>query len=369
MNGYLHETVIINAREIKLSSVADQTVLPQTEFERETISFIHSWITGISEFQIPTSGSTGRPKIITLTRDQMEQSARATIEALSLSPGSTSLVCLHTKFIAGKMQLVRAFVNNMKIIANEPSSNPLLRSIDDHQIDFAAFVPLQLHTMLSDGWTDKLNTIKTIIVGGAPVTGALRKLLLDKLKNRVFITYGMTETISHIALQPVQDTTQTYQTLPGVRISTDERGCLVICVPYISAPVITNDVVELLSPDTFRWSGRIDNVINSGGVKIQPEKVESVIDEIFLQMNVDQRYFIAARPDDLLGEMLLLIIEGDPLSPSTTSILWQHMDKNLSSFEKPKEIITTRQFANTETGKTDRIKTLEMLEKQGFQER
>lgn len=359
--SYLHSSIQINHREVTLTNITSAIGQTNSPFESETFSFIKNWLAGVETFKLTTSGSTGSPKEIILTRHQLQQSASRTRDALGLTPQDTALVCLDTKYIAGKMMLVRALEGNMKIIAIEPSSNPLEKISTDTRPTFGAFVPLQLHEMLNHpGSARLLNQFKVIIVGGASIDAQLESEI-KKLTCAVYATYGMTETVSHIALQKLNgpDADDHFTTLPGIKISPDERGCLVIELPEFNEKIITNDIVEIISPTTFRWLGRYDNVINSGGFKITPERIEKFLASVFQDLTVKRSYFIGSIPDVLLGQKLFLAVEGFPVSAEKKILL--AMKHHLHPYEIPKKVFYIREFIRTETGKINRIKTTELI--------
>lgn len=346
--SYLFSDILLNQRNVTITDIIAAKVAAQTAFEAETFLLIQDWLKKKDAFTLTTSGSTGAPKEITLTRNQLQQSALRTISALGLTKNDTALVCLDTKYIAGKMMLVRAIEGNMKVIGVEPTINPLLKIKEP--ISFTAVVPMQLQEILKDASSvKKLNQMKAVIIGGAVVSKELLKRIND-LTCAVFVTYGMTETVSHIALQRLngEHAEDYFSALPGITIETDKQNCLVIKLPEFSEKIITNDVVELAGQGKFRWVGRYDNIINSGGFKISPEKVEKAI-ERFLP---DQSFFVSAMPDERLGEKLVLIIEGESTSTDFLSTV-----KNLHPYEVPKAVISIKKFIRTETGKINRQKT------------
>lgn len=352
MRGYSHIAITMNNREVALPEILSGSAGTCSPFESETFTFIREWFGEKDSFTLNTSGSTGAPKKITLFRKQLKHSAHRTITAIGLSNNDTVLVCLDTKYIAGKMMLVRAFEGNMKVIAMEPSSSPL-SNINQIKIDFAAFVPLQLIEMLKqENCRSHLNKMKAIIVGGAALP-ATQLQDIKKLKCHVYATYGMTETVSHIALQLLNgvDAQDYFYVLPGIKIEKDARGCLTIQMPEFEEKFITNDLVELIANDKFRWVGRYDNVINSGGFKISPEKIEQEIEKIL----PEKSFFITGISDTRLGEKLILVMEGNLINNIDFSGL------NLHPYEIPKEIIHLPEFIRTETGKINRQKTMSLI--------
>lgn len=362
--SYSFDSIILNGQTIGLKSVLAGTAAHTTEFERETLDFLREWLEGKEEFLVKTSGSTGTPKSIHITRKQMEQSARATIKTLNLPEAGTALVCLHTRYVAGKMMIVRALINNMRILAIDPSSNPLEKIPEHHHIDFTALVPLQLQTILHQGLSTRLSKINTILIGGAALDHSLRPQI-NLLKSRVFATYGMTETITHVALQEIktieEGNADYFVTLPGVTISADDRGCLVVAAPYLPEPVITNDIVEIYGQNKFRWLGRIDNIINTGGVKVIPEHIERTIGKIFRDLGITRRFFVAGQRDELLGERIVLFIEGSELSSESQNLLVQEIHAHITTYEAPREIRYSPAFIYTETGKVNTKETLRRI--------
>lgn len=327
-----------------------------TEFEKSTLRFCQSWLLGQKEFAINTSGSTGPPKEIILTREAMEQSARMTIAALKLKSRGTSLVCLDTKYIAGQMMLVRSLINDMNMIAVEPTANPIADLAQ--QIDFTALVPYQLEHVL-DQSSEKMNQVRCAIIGGASISHALREKT-KKSTCAIFATYGMTETISHVALQKINgiDAQDHFEALRGIQLRLDNRGCLCIRANHLGEEIITNDLVEMIGDKKFKWLGRIDNVINSGGLKIIPEKVEAVLERVFQKLNVSNRFFVAGMPDEKFGQRVVVVCEGPALDQKIQSTALENVNRLLSKYETPKEFLFISTFAETANGKINRAATL-----------
>ena len=353
---------------------ADITTLGDTDNERSALAFCRDWLAGVEQFVISTSGSTGDPKPIVLRREQMLASALATGEALDLLAGMSALVCLPVRYIAGQMMLVRGLVLGLSITVVEPASDPLSNLAIDTQFDFTALVPLQLQTLLDGPRTyhERLNAMHTILVGGAPVNAALEERI-QTLSAPVYHTYGMTETATHIALRRLNspNASTDFHPLPGVEIDIDPRGCLRIKAPMtLNQWLQTNDLVKLSAPQppvpssqspppTFRWLGRWDNVINTGGVKVQIEKVEAAVGSIWRALGLaERRYFVAGLPDKRLGEAVTLVIEGEPMDAGDQTTLQSALAANLDLYEAPRRVIYIPTFATTDTGKIDRRSSL-----------
>jgi o-succinylbenzoate---CoA ligase len=293
--------------------------------------FLLDWFDNKEYIEMTTSGTTGLPKAVRLQKQAMIQSALATGDFFSLKPGDRALLCLPVKFIAGKMMLVRSLILGLDLDIVEPSTEPL--ALNTIQYDFVAMVPLQVQNSVED-----LKNVKKLIIGGAKIDSSLEQKLLP-LKTEIYETYGMTETITHIAAKKVGE--NFFSVLPNVKITTDNRGCLMINVPTISEePIITNDLVKIIEENQFTFLGRIDNVINSGGVKLIPEQIESKLIE-----KINTRFFVTGIPDSILGEKLILVIEGEKRDFSTD--FFDILDK----YEKPKEIVFVSKFKENENGK------------------
>ncbi|TCK69040.1 O-succinylbenzoic acid--CoA ligase [Winogradskyella wandonensis] len=333
----------------ELKEVAYSLVKEGKNYEQATGDFLLDWLNDNDYIHVNTSGSTGKPKSIKLQKQAMVHSAIATGNFFKLEPGNKALNCLPSHYIAGKMMLVRAMILGLEIDCVEPSTHPIFDY--ETQYDFSAMIPLQLKHVIN-----YTQNIKTIIVGGSKIT----QPLLERIKQSTSVfyeTYGMTETVTHVALKPLESKRQkgsdTFTALPEVVFTQDQRDCLVIDAPNLTEEkLITNDIVELLSSTQFKWLGRYDNVINSGGVKLFPEQIEDKLHAV-----IDERFIVASEPDDSLGEKLVLIIENPRDSVDSFKTRINHL-KGLTKYEVPKEIYTVNRFLETANGKIQRKKTI-----------
>lgn len=316
-----------------------------------------------------TSGSTGTPKPITLTRTQMQASAQLTGQTFGLQAGDHALVCLNIRYIAGVMMLVRGLELGLPMTILEPSGNPLNGLHPATPLAFTALVPLQLQSILDQQDPTQpaiLNGMKAILVGGAATSPALEQAL-QIITAPVFATYGMTETVSHIAVRQLNgpQATDYFTALTGVELGTDERGCLHITAAASNFErVQTNDVAEFLTDPpyrTFRIVGRADSVINSGGVKIQPEKVERIMQQQLAGYQLNPRLFVAGMPDERLGQQLVAVVEGTAVPDDVWQAVQQAIRGQLGPYHVPKKLMHTDRFAETPTGKIDRKQTLSIL--------
>lgn len=303
---------------IDLSRVGYSYIKEGEDFEKQIGDFMLEWTDANDFVVVQTSGSTGKPKQIVIKKEAMVQSAINTGLFFSLTPSKKAVLALPAKYIAGKMMLVRALVLGLELDIFPPSTKPFQRIEQDY--DFAALTPLQAEKSF-----ETLNRFKTIIIGGAPIN----KDLEDKLKKlpiSVFETYGMTETITHIAAKRIEE--DHFTVLPNVSIKTNKDSCLIITAPYFDEDIITNDVVKLSSETSFNWLGRKDNIINTAGVKINPEVVEKK-----LSKHITARFYITSKKDNSLGEKVILLIEGEKQEMEATVFA------ALEKYENPKEII------------------------------
>ncbi len=321
------------------------------EHERNVMQFIQDWMNGTQTFDFQTSGSTGIPKTIKLTKNQLVASAEQTRAALQLQPGWNALICLDAKVIAGAMMIVRSLVTGMNMVIQAPSANPL-HDLSE-QIDFAALVPYQVASIIEKDF-EKINAIDTILIGGAALPVDI-VASLQKARSNIYATYASTETISHIALQKINgpDRQDYFQLLPEVSATTDERHCLVVQAPHLGT-VVTNDVVELFDGNKFRWIARYDDVINTGGAKVNVGKIESVVAEVFNDLGLRRRMFVGGLPDKKLGEQVTVFVEGEPFGQSEESLLLKKIQPLLGKYEVPRAFKYLSRFEETASQKIDR---------------
>lgn len=327
-----------------------------TAWEKSAVDFCREWMIGISFFTLKTSGSTGVPKIIEINRGQMEASSKATQAFFNTNSKTKILNVLNAEYIAGKMNLVRGMVWDCPVMLVPPSNQPINEETIRFEPDFITLVPSQIDTLL-DSKKD-LSRFKQILIGGAPINDALKIKIIDAGIS-AWQTYGMTETVSHIALAKISKEELIYEALPNVMLGTNSEGALWIDSPMSdSIQIQTNDLVKLLSPHSFQWLGRADFVINSGGVKIHPELLEKRIEPAVHSFFPVSRFLLWGEKDRLLGEKLVLIIESTQDLLKATQLMVR-LKKELPKFEIPKFIYFNLNFYSSETGKILREKTAE----------
>ncbi|WP_326980929.1 AMP-binding protein [Chryseobacterium sp. MYb264] len=327
----------------------------KTDFEKKIDQFLEEWFSTSETVKVQTSGSTGTPKVFDIEKNKMVNSAIMTCNFLGLKEGDTALICLPIEYISGKMMVVRSVVRKLRLIITEPSLHPLENL--ETEVDFCAMTPLQVENSL-----DKLYVIKNLIIGGAAVSESLKSKIVQALKHskaqtKIFETYGMSETLSHIGLKQIAPQSEDYFTVfENVEISTDERGCLKIFAPNVNAEVLqTNDLVEINNEKEFKFLGRIDNVINSGGVKIFPEQLETLV-----KKEIPNEVIFLGIDDESLGQKLIAVIEGNSselINQKLSTINYQQ------KFHKPKEIIFVKEIPRTPNGKVNRIELNKIIAK------
>ena len=340
--------------------------------------FLSEWNNDSDRVLVHTSGSTGKPKPMMVEKKRMLNSARITCDFLGLKPGDSALLCMSLDYIAGKMVVVRSIERHLHLISVSPSGHPL-KNIDmkdvngkdvNGEITFAAMVPMQVYNTLQvPEERERLTHIRHLIIGGGAIDASLEKELQALPGNiAIWSTYGMTETLSHIALRRINgaEASEWYQPFDSVKISQTEEGCLVIDAPLVCAEtLVTNDIVEIESyiynkvekhdkveknevveKLRFRIKGRKDNVICSGGIKIQIEEVEE-----FLKPHLEKPFMLAKKKDEKFGEIAVLLSEDKEIKTVEATIR-----RLLSDYKYwiPREFLHVDHLPLTETGKPKR---------------
>lgn len=322
--------------------------------------FLEEWHNDSDTLLVHTSGSTGKPKPLWVEKRRMEASARITCRFLGLKAGDTALLCLPLDYIAGKMMVVRSLVSQLRLTTVEPSSHPLaLLPPSLQQIDFAAMVPLQVwQSLKNDEERQRIMDIRQLIIGGGSIDDQLAAQLRD-FPHAVWSTYGMTETLSHIALRRLNgpQRSEWYKPFEGVGLSVTAEGCLTIDAPAVHEGVlVTNDIVELRADGCFRILGRRDNVICSGGIKIQMEEVERL-----LHAYTDVPLMITRAPHPVLGQQVVMLTESDDRE-GLRNICRNHLPR----YWQPRSIFTVAHLPQTATGKPARAEAEQMAVAHGM---
>ncbi|MFA8300594.1 MAG: AMP-binding protein [Hyphomicrobiales bacterium] len=331
----------------KLSSITE-------EWEKCFYTFILSWLDDYPHITIRTSGSTGNPKEITILKEKMIVSAKRTGTFFGFKENQRALLCLPSNKVGGMMMIVRAFVYKMNLLIVKPSSTPL--HTETLPLDFVPMTPMQAQNIINikEG-SNFLKEINTIILGGSSLHTKLSKQLTS-FPNNIYSTYGMTETISHIALHKIGDTVNCYTLLEGINISLDDRGCLIIHQDN-EKDIITNDIAEIQKDGSFVIKGRYDNIINTGGIKLIPEEVEHKITEL---LKLDSSIIVFGIDDDLYGQKLCCLIESE-----NNNIINQHhiniLKEHLINYEVPKKWFYTNQFKRLANDKINRFATINKI--------
>lgn len=338
--------------------------------------FISEWNNDAQTIHVQTSGSTGAPKKLNVRKDRMIESAKMTCNFLALQPGDTALLCMNLDYIGAKMMVVRSLVRQLHLIQVAPSGHPL--ATVDVPITFAAMVPLQVYNSLQvPEEREKLRQIKHLIIGGGAIDDVLAAQLHD-FPHAVWSTYGMTETLSHIALRRLNglQSSSWYTPLQGIKVTTNADECLVIDAPKLcDTPIVTNDMAEIRETSTsegknvlaFRIIGRRDNVINSGGLKIQMEELERLM-RPFLTMP----YMVTKRKSEKFGEIVVLMVEKEGDDERATfeekselpilRAIHKLLHRALPRYWEPRLYLSVDRIPMTETGKPNRALAQRMAE-------
>mgnify|MGYP003919858243 FL=1 len=302
---------------------------------------------GLTDFSFQTSGSTGIPKKITLSKDQLIQSAETTLSHFSIKPNARFLLCIHPQFIGGAMQIVRAYVNQGRLDVLAPER---ILDLDHTKYDLVSMVPLQLNKLYKD-LKSHLNDFNHLLIGGATMDPKLEQKIASDTSviTNIYATYGMTETASHIAVRRLGS--HFFKRIGQLMISINDSSCLKIRGLITKNQWLqTQDIVELIDENTFKWLGRQDFMINSGGFKVHPEKIEH-----HLKKQTDQPLMITSLPDEVLGQKVVLLLEGALMPTFDYS--------SLNPYEKPKKTLNIKKFIYTKNGKIDRKATQKLIGK------
>jgi O-succinylbenzoic acid--CoA ligase len=318
------------------------------DWQRKVFTFIRQFLDGTTgPVRQRSSGTTGDPKWFELERESMVSSARRTLAYFGLQPGDTALLCLPVDYIAGKMMVVRALAGGLDLVPVKPSGRPL-EGISG-EFSFAAMVPLQLHESLKAG--DDLSAIRQLLVGGGEMNPSDISALSDMTRPEVYESFAMTETYTHFALKRINGPApeKDFRLLEGVEVGLDQRGCLVVRVEGVTGgPVVTNDLAEIHPPESFRWLGRIDNVINTGGIKVAPEILEERIGKL---LRAD--CLVIPQPDEKLGQKLVLLVEWPEGAAPLES--WSGLlRRELAPHEVPKLLVPVGKIPRNASYKPDR---------------
>jgi len=348
LNGETSKGIALKQKAI--AKIADPTI---PTWEKNIWLFVEAWLNDSSEIVLKTSGSTGIAKTIVVNKQNMVNSALMTGTYFGFEANQVALLCLSAEYIAGKMMIVRALVWGLNLWTVEPSKNPLQALSTTINIDFVAMVPLQVAESLKDTHSQAIfQRIKTTIIGGAPIPKTLQ-IQIQAGANKCYATFGMTETLSHVAIQVLNGPCADgyYYGLKNVKLLMDKRGCLVIDAPHLhEEKLITNDLVVFKNPDVFRFLGRYDNLVNSGGVKLIPEVLEAKIAGL-----LSEAYFFIGEKDKALGERLVLVIESETWNAEKQAQFQEALKAVLGKYECPKAIYFKAIFERTPTGKVRRV--------------
>lgn len=333
--------------------------LPMQHSFYQGLLFCKDWLEGKELFEFKTSGSTGTPKLWKVSRSQLIDSVSRTSAYFKLEAGQNVFICLNTHYTGGKMLLARALYNKMRVFWVEARQDPFEYFPHETCFSLVSMTPSQMHTLMRKSNVQLiLKNITTILLGGASVQKDLKEELREIESPSIYETFGMTETLSHIAVKKLngKETQESFFLLDGIEALLDERGCLMVKAEVTNNQWITsNDLVEMIDPRHFAWKGRADHVVNSGGVKILLEELEQMLFPLLRAHGVKGDFMLGAKSDSLLGEKLVLYVE-EPIS-NPIEILTA-VKEELPAFHSPKEIIQMENLPRTSSGKLKRIEGL-----------
>lgn len=343
------EHITLNGQKISVAEFLKNS-FKKNEVENEIAGFLKEWYSKKNFIEVKTSGSTGTPKTIRLAKNFVAASAQRTIEFFQLKEDNRVLFCLPTKYIAGKLMIVRALLGNLDIFLAEPESD--FSFLQTEKFHFAAMVPAQVNKILEsqpqpDSWFQNL---EQLLIGGSAIPYLMEKKLHD-ISTACYSSYAMTETATHIALRKLNgsEASKFYHCFKDIHVEHSKEGCLQIFMPGIeNQPLQTNDLADLKDEKTFRILGRNDNVIISGGIKYSPEQIEKKL-EPFIEIP----FLISSLPHESLGEKIVLVVEGKE-NKEATKELKEICRKQLDKYEQPKQILFKNKLQRLSSGKLDR---------------
>jgi O-succinylbenzoic acid--CoA ligase len=343
-----------------LDSLLAKTNLPH---EIEVLNCLQKWFNETPVCFV-TSGTTGTAKTFCFEHWQVKASAKASTKAFGLSKQSKFLLCMQTQFVGAAMLVYRAAFLDAELHILPSSKNPLQDLPLNHNYQFVSLVPYQLsHILACAESIEKLKAFDTILIGGAALSTA-HVQAIQSLQLNAFHSYGMTETLSHIALQIIAVET-TFTCLPGVKIHLNEAQCLTIETPWNTEPIVTNDLAKINQDGSFEIHGRVDFQINSGGIKFNPELIEKDIASILFAAGIEEPPFIIGwRKHEALGQEIVLITEGKKLAEPVFLMLGDALKNKFHPYAYPKDQIAVHAFARNENGKIKRLETIETAHNQ-----
>ena len=322
-------------------------------FHARLADFLTEWFNASDRLKVHTSGSTGKPKELWVEKERMMNSAMLTVSFLRIQPHDTALLCMPLQYIAGKMVVVRALVAGLNLIPVNPSGHPLKDLAEAPS--FAALIPMQVFNSLAVREENELlQQTRHLIIGGGAIDRQMEETL-RRFPNSVWSTYGMTETLSHIALRKLSgpEASGWYTPFKDVTVSLSDENTLIIRAPRVNEETLTtNDIAELNPKGQFRIIGRKDNTINTGGVKVQIEQIEEA-----LHARLSLPFMITAVPDPKFGERIVMLTEGEPQMKEIEKAV-----STLPPYWRPKQVFKTEKLPQTGTGKPDRAEARRLAE-------
>lgn len=307
-----------------------QSLLKQIEesANNELVSFVRNIVENPEEIKVQSSGSTGKPKVFTFTYQQYRASANISIRYFGLKEGMSCLLPMSLKHIGAQLMLVRAFETKMKIDIVTASSD--LSDFLQSGYDFVPMVPTQF-LMSYESNSSCFQKVKTVLLGGSSITQDVQEIA-KRLPTQVFSSYGMTETLTHVGVKELSSKENNYQILPGFKLSLNESNCLEIEAPHFSEKQITNDVARL-NGNSFEILGRLDNVIITGGLKVQAEEVEKKLAD-----ELNQTFYVSSSADSKWGQVLTLVLSKS-LNEVQNNFLQHYNEKSASHLKIRKVVV------------------------------
>lgn len=336
--------------------ITRKDLIGRAKYLSALIDLLDWWHNGVTDLKVETSGTTGFPKTMHFTREAAMASARASLHSVPIQPGHQVLLAMDLRYVGAKMLVIRSLISGASLTVVPPSSNPFFER-DLGIFNYSAFVPFQISQILNDQVsTERLEKLETILIGGGDLQPRDEEILLN-LKPEFIHTYGMSETLSHVAIRRLKARSNFFTMLEGYSFEIESEGRLSITTPFIKEKIRTNDLAERISDKNFHWLGRADLMINSGGIKLFPDQIESKVRKVVQEIPGVEDFILTGMADPKFGEKMIMLMQcKQNLKPEKQAILEQ-IRTLVGRYEAPKEIHFIDSLERNENGKIDRAKT------------
>ena len=257
-----------------------------------------------------TSGTTSNPKPVELSFQAMSSSANSLYRAADLDDSARWLCCLPPYYIAGLAVIARSWIKEVPVsFHNTFDLEKVSNEINSNSVDAISLIPNQLKQLL-DANVD-LSKLQTILVGGSSVDFNLQNTVLN-LGLNVHFTYGLTETFGGICLDhKLFDNTEAEIVNGQIYLRSGSMMSGYRHDQRLTFHKLTHDGwfatgdLGTYENNILNVTGRIDDLINSGGIKIEPLLIEKAMQSIGYNQAI-----VVATPHNKLGQCLTVVFNN-----------------------------------------------------------